>query len=229
MTSDRVPVASEEKSVAEVTRHVGDAYDRWAVSYDRQENRTRDLDGVILRAHGPDVRARRVLELGCGTGKNTAHLAERAEHVTALDLSEGMLAVARARITAPHVHFVRHDLRVRWPVADAAMDVVIGNLVLEHLEDLTPIFTEAARVLRADGTLYLSELHPMRQWLGAQAHFTDAGSGAVVHVPAFRHTVAEYVNGGLAAGFTVRGIGEWREDEAPPEAPPRLLTVRFTR
>jgi len=39
--------------------------------------------------------------------------------------------------------------------------------------------------------------------------------------------VSEYVNGGLAAGFTLRALGEHLEASAPPDAPPRLLSVLF--
>jgi malonyl-CoA O-methyltransferase len=88
---------------------------------------------------------------------------------------------------------------------------------------------EAARVLRAGGQLWLCELHPERLRRGGQAHFTDAASGATVHVPAHRHAVSEYVNGGIAAGLTLRQLGEWLEEGAAADAPPRLLSVLFEK
>jgi hypothetical protein len=48
-----------------------------------------------------------------------------------------------------------------------------------------------------------------------------------VHVTAHLHTVAEYVNGGIAAGLALRHLGEWLEADAPPDAPPRLLSMLF--
>ena len=211
---------------------VARAYDRWAASYDADRNLTRDLDAAVVRQAPLAVDGRDVLELGCGTGKNTTHLAERARAVLALDFSDGMLARARERVAgaaAGRVAFVRHDVREPWPVADGAVDVVVGNLVLEHVERLGPLYAEAARVLRPGGQLWLCELHPERQRRGGQAHFTDAETGATVHVPAHRHTVAEYVNDGIAAGLGLRHLGEWLEAEAPPDAPPRLLSVLFER
>jgi ubiquinone/menaquinone biosynthesis C-methylase UbiE len=211
---------------------VARAYDRWAASYDADRNLTRDLDADVVRRAPLALDGSDVLELGCGTGKNTTHLAERARSVLALDFSAGMLARARQRLTAAgaaHVRFARHDVREPWPVAGAAVDVVVGNLVLEHVVRLAPVFAEAARVLRPGGQLWLCELHPERQRRGGQAHFTDSTSGATVHVAAFRHTVAEYVNGGIAAGLVLRHLGEWLEAEAPAAAPPRLLSVLFER
>ena len=211
---------------------VAAAYDRWAASYDADRNATRDLDAEVVRAAPLRLDGRDALELGCGTGKNTVWLAGRARSLVALDFSEGMLARARERLTAAaaaHVRFVRHDVRDPWPVADAAVDVVVGNLVLEHVADLAPVCAEAARVLRRGGQLLLCELHPERQRRGGQAHFTDAATGVTTHVPAFRHTVSEFVNAGLAAGLALRHLGEWLEPGAPDDAPPRLLSVLFER
>src|SRR5215207_7367164 len=191
---------------------VSAAYDRWAASYDSDRNLTRDLDARVLREAPLDVDGRDVLELGCGTGKNTAWLAGRARSVVALDFSDGMLARARERLaglgTLQRVRLERHDVRELLPLAEASVDVVVGNLVLEHVRDLAPVFAEAARVLRPGGRLFCCELHPVRQLRGGQAHFTDAATGETVHVPAFRHTASEYVNDGLAAGLVLRALGE---------------------
>lgn len=205
---------------------VAQAYDRWSDSYDIDDNATRDLDASVLqRAHLP-LHGAAVLEIGCGTGKNTRWLASQATSVHALDFSAGMLARARAAVPDPHVRFTRQDIRDAWPVDDRSMDVVVGNLVLEHVGDLTSVFANASRVLRTDGLLYLCELHPYRQLRGGQAHFTDA-SGGTVHVPAFVHTVSEYVNGALSAGLRLVHLGEWLEDGAPEGALPRLLSATF--
>ena len=208
---------------------VADAYDRWAASYDDAPNATRDLDAVVLRRAALRVAGRDVLELGCGTGKNTVWLAEQARHVVAMDFSAGMLDVARRRVRAPTVRFVEHDVRAAWPVDAGSTDVVVGNLVLEHVRDLAPVYAEAVRVLRPGGQLFLCELHPYRQLRGGQAHFTDAATGETVHVPAFTHTVSEYVNAGVAAGLTLRALGEWLEPDAPAGSPPRLLSVLFEK
>lgn len=208
---------------------VAHAYDGWASTYDEDVNPTRDLDAEVLRTSNLDVHGRDVVELGCGTGKNTTWLAMHARSVVALDVSAGMLARARARVPAAHVTFVQHDVRTSWPLADGTADVIVANLVLEHVEHLAPVYREAARVLRNGGELLFCELHPERQRRGGQAQFTDSATGETIMVPAHRHTVAEYVNDGLAAGLELLQLGEWIEDAAPPAAPPRLLSVRFRR
>jgi ubiquinone/menaquinone biosynthesis C-methylase UbiE len=203
------------------------AYNRWASSYDADKNATRDLDAFVMRRTPLDLTNRDVLELGCGTGKNTVFLAEHARHVTALDFSEGMIARAHQRLATSNVKFIRHDVREIWPVPAASVDVVVANLILEHVHDLAPVFFEAARVMRSNGQLFICELHPYRQLLGTQAHFTDPGTGETVKVTAHVHTVSEYVNGGIEAGFTLRALGESIEDGAAIDAPPRLISLLF--
>ncbi|HEY8175238.1 MAG TPA: class I SAM-dependent methyltransferase, partial [Gemmatimonadaceae bacterium] len=95
---------------------VSSAYDRWAVSYDADKNATRDLDATVVRRAPLDLADRDVLELGCGTGKNTAWFAEHARQVTALDFSEAMIARAHERLATSNVKFLRHDVRELWPV-----------------------------------------------------------------------------------------------------------------
>jgi|SRR5687768_5580965 ubiquinone/menaquinone biosynthesis C-methylase UbiE len=208
---------------------VARAYDRWALSYDADRNATRDLDALVLRAAPFEVSGREVLEIGCGTGKNTVWLAQQARRVIAMDFSPAMLARARERVDEKNVEYLQHDVREAWPLPSRTVDVVVGNLVLEHVHDLAPVYREAARVLRPGGALFFCELHPYRQLRGGQAHFTDARTGETIHVTAHVHSVSEYVNAGLAASFTLRALGEHVETGAQEDALPRLISVLFAR
>jgi ubiquinone/menaquinone biosynthesis C-methylase UbiE len=140
-----------------------------------------------------------------------------------------MLDVARSRVPPDRVTFIQHDVRERWPADDASFDVIVANLVLEHLSNVAPIFAEAARVLRPGGMMYSCELHPYRQLRGGQAHFTDEWSGETVFAPAFQHTIAEFVNAAVASGLTLQRLDEWTEDNAASPEIPRLLSMQLRR
>ena len=211
------------------THDVRGGYDRWAPAYDSQPNATRDLDAEVVRRSGLSLSGAVVLELGCGTGKNTGWFAQTARRVIAVDFSAGMLAEARRRVTAANVELRTHDIRERWPVADGSIDVIACNLVLEHVEDLAPIFHEAVRVLRSGGELLVCELHPYRQLSGAQAHYLDPDSGGAVPVPAFLHSISDFVNGALRAGLELLWMEEAVESSAARGAAPRLLALRVGR
>lgn len=114
---------------------------------------------------------------------------------------------------------------------DGEADLVIGNLVLEHVADLKPVFSEAHRVLRACGLLYVCELHPYRQLRGSAAQFASEVGDA--RVEAYVHTTAEYVGAGLSAGFELTSMAEPADATPAPseKAPsfPRLLQLLFKR
>ena len=206
---------------------IATAYDVWAETYDTDPNRTRDLAAAVLRKIGLKLTGRNVIEVGCGTGRNTEWLAQQAGNIVGLDFSEEMLQRAQARVRSPHVRFVHQDVRNPWPLAHASADLVIAMLILEHVEDIKPMVAKAARALTAGGELFICELHPMRQLLGGQAQFNNARTGEHHRVPAFLHDVSDYVNAGLRLGFELASLGEWRDLEAPMSNAPRLLTLLF--
>jgi len=216
-------------STAADTVSVARAYDLWAARYDTDLNRTRDLAARVLRDAALPVAGADITEFGCGTGLNTEWLAADARSLVALDFSEGMLAEARRRVRRPTVRFISHDVRTPWPLEDSSADLVVATLVLEHVERLPPVFAEAARVLRPGGTLLSAELHPMRQLLGRQAEYTDPQSGRVETIEAHLHDASDYVGAGLRAGLRLVELGEWRDDPSDRAAPPRLISVRFTK
>jgi SAM-dependent methyltransferase len=207
---------------------VRQAYAGWAESYDTDANATRDLDAALLRRAALPLDGAEVVEFGAGTGKNTAYLAARAASVIALDLSEAMLERARRRGLGDHVRFVTHDVTRPWPLAAGAADLVIGNLVLEHVADFRPVFAEARRVLRPGGLLYVAELHPYRQLRGAGARFR--GAAGEVRVEAYVHAVSDYVSAALAAGLALTGMAQVGDEDRPAGAEPalpRLLQLSF--
>lgn len=206
-----------------------DAYQDWAGIYDTNENRTRDLDALVLRGTELPLDGARVIELGAGTGKNTEYLAQTAASVLALDLSPAMLDKARARDLGDHVSFAEHDITRPWPAGDASADLVVGNLVLEHVDDLTPVYAEIGRVLKPGGILFLSELHPDRQKRGSRAQFERDGQAAVVE--AYVHSVSDYVAGAEAAGLVLTGLNEAIEADAEidEDTLPRILALTFSK
>jgi ubiquinone/menaquinone biosynthesis C-methylase UbiE len=205
------------------------AYDRWAETYDTDSNRTRELAGEVLRQVDLPLAGRDIVEIGCGTGRNTEWLATQAASITALDFSEEMLRRATTRIQDPKARFIQHDVRSRWPLADDAADVVIAMLILEHVEHLETVFAEANRVLRRGGELLICELHPMRQLMGGQAQFNNNQTGERELVPAFLHNVFDYLNATSSSGFEIVSQTDWRDSDALSNDAPRLLSLHLRR
>ena len=205
---------------------IQDAYTNWALTYDEDRNRTRDLDRQVTSSTLSDQHVGSIVETGCGTGKNTAFLAEIGDRVTALDFSVGMLARAREKVQAANVTFVETDLTQPWPVVDRSADLVVCNLVLEHIENLHFIFAQAARVLLPGGRFFVCELHPFRQYQGTQATF-QRGDGAVL-IDAYVHHISDFLAAAEASDLSLASLKEWwhLEDEGKP---PRLASFVFVK
>lgn len=202
------------------------AYDEWAETYDENENPTRDLNFKAIREEELELTGKKVLEVGCGTGLNTEYLAQNADKVVAVDFSERMLKKARQRLVNNNVDFVKADITKSWKFADSSFDLVIANLVLEHIKQLSYIFQEAFRVLNPGRELYIAELHPYKQLQNSQAKYIRQETGEEVFVDAFDHSISEFINTAIQIGFNPVGMKEWKTNG---EDIPRLLTLRFRK
>lgn len=203
---------------------IQNAYNEWSGIYDSNRNFTRDLDAQVTREILADQRFASILELGCGTGKNTVFLAEIGERLHAFDFSEGMIQKAREKVKSGNVRFEVADLTGRWNCDDSAYDLIACNLVLEHIEDLSHIFSEAARTLIPGGKFLINELHPFKQYGGTKARFERGAD--VVEVDVFVHHISEFIHAAQNHGLTLVKFNEhWHAEDA--DKPPRLVSFMF--
>ena len=169
-----------------------DSYNAWAGSYDSMKNKTRDLEAEVLRKTFLNPHYGNILELGCGTGKNTGWLARKADYVTAFDFSPKMMEKAKQKPDSENVIFTQADITEPWPVKPGWANLIVCSLVLEHIKALAPVFEEGARALKRGGKFYICELHPLKQYNGTRARFeTKEG---LQQPEAFVHHISDYTN-----------------------------------
>jgi ubiquinone biosynthesis O-methyltransferase len=143
-----------------VIEHTAALYDRW---HERLHGGA-SPDAVSLAswhrsalALAPDVAGRDILEVGCGAGDFSIHLAQAGGIVTAVDFSARAVGIAREKA-------VRHGQRVTLAVADAQtlpfanerFDLVFSCECLEHVPHPRAMLGELHRVLKPGGTLVLT-------------------------------------------------------------------------
>jgi SAM-dependent methyltransferase len=100
-----------------------------------------------------DPKGLKILDLGCGLGDAAAYFGLRGARVTAVDISPGMVKVARklaAREGVSRRVKVSQALGEKLPFRNASFDVVYGNGVLHHL-DTAVAAPEIARILKPGG------------------------------------------------------------------------------
>jgi len=206
--------------------NVQEAYNYWAKTYDTDVNLTRDLDQVVTANTLSGLKFKSAIELGCGTGKNTILLSQIAEIVQATDFSEDMIQQAKEKLKSPNVSFLVSDITKPWVYSDRSADLIVCNLVLEHIEDLAFVFSEAFRCLVEGGKFFVCELHPFRQYQGRKANFQQAQ--ATVEIPAFTHHLSDFFGAGQSCGFTVSRLQEWWHTQ-DLNSPPRLVSFVFEK
>ncbi|ETS86953.1 hypothetical protein PFICI_00781 [Pestalotiopsis fici W106-1] len=194
-----------------------EAYDRWAAVYDTDGNFLQALDDLEMSklfskfraALNPSASPRKLVDLGCGTGRNTAQLlgVEDAT-VVALDASPGMLAVAEKRLNdlvkaaqGGGAQSSGHDKLAMGifdlltcdipPETARQADGVISTLVLEHIP-LDTYFRHVSQMLKPDGVLLLTNMHSDMGRI-SQAGFVDTMTGEKVRPTSYAHTVEDVI------------------------------------
>ena len=105
----------------------------------------------------------RVLDLGCGAGTDSlvaAQMVGEQGHVTGIDMTNEMLAKARAAAALTgltNVDFVEGEAE-RLPFPDESFDVVISNGVIDLIPDKDAVFSELHRMLVAGGRMQIADV-----------------------------------------------------------------------
>jgi ubiquinone/menaquinone biosynthesis C-methylase UbiE len=166
-------MAAESAATREVERNRA-AHDRLGAAYEARhpeifnEIEQARLREAVARALGEvrtGSRPLRALDVGAGTGNLTAHLLALGAHVTAADVSAGLLAELRRRYghTGRVEPAVLNGLDLR-PLPDEAFDFVGAYSVLHHVPDYASLVAEMARVTRRGGVVYLDHERTDESW-----------------------------------------------------------------
>jgi ubiquinone/menaquinone biosynthesis C-methylase UbiE len=133
-------------------------YDRTSIpeGYDRARDHGPEalalwMSTVESRVHGRPIR--RILDLGCGTGRFSQALAARFDaEVVAIDPSEKMLAIARRKPHEPRVHYEPGRAEA-IPLEARSVDMIFTSMTFHHFTDRALVARECRRVLSDVGAL----------------------------------------------------------------------------
>ena len=201
-----------------------DKYNAWAYQYDNNINPTRDLDKTVTKESLSNIDFFKVLELGCGSGKNTEWIITKADKLVGLDFSKNMLELARKKITSKKVTFINADINEKWPINNNSFDLATINLTLEHIEILDHVFNSLFMKLVPGGKCFICELHPKKQLAGSKAQFKENGTEIALDV--FQHSEQDYIQSAEKAGFNLLAKKDWYDSE---ENIPRLISFLFEK
>ncbi|HWX50051.1 MAG TPA: class I SAM-dependent methyltransferase [Roseomonas sp.] len=197
-----------------------------------------------LQALLPPLHGQRVVDLGCGFGWFCRWVREQgAAKVLGLDVSERMLARARAATTDPAITYERADLE-HLQLPEAAFDLAYSSLALHYIEALPALLAQVHRALVPGGALVFSVEHPIYTAPSQPGWTTDAEGRQTWPVDAYlaegpRRTdwlakgvikqhrmIGTYVNLLTGLGFTLVHLEEWGPTTAQIAARPELAVER---
>ena len=199
-------------------------YNKWAFKYDNKINLTRDLDKVVTKKSLVNYNFSNVLELGCGSGKNTEWLITRANKLVGLDFSKSMLDIARKKIISQKATFIETDLNKKWEISNNSFDIATVNLTLEHIDKMDHIFSSLFMKLIRGGKCFVSEIHPKKQLTGSKARFEINRTEIILDV--FQHSEQDYIQSAEKAGFKLLTKKDWYDNENDI---PRLISFLFEK
>ena len=218
--------------------------DEFFAGYARLPRSVSGLEGApewpALRALLPDLRGRRVVDLGCGYGWFCRWARQQgAAEVLGIDLSEKMLARARQDTHDAAITYCRADLDA-LELPPASFELVYSSLAFHSIADLGRLIAQLHGALVPGGALVFSAEHPIYtapakpHWQVDAAgqkswpvdHYLDEAQRATdwlaPGVIKYHRTIGTYVNLLTGKGFTLRHLEEWQPTEAQIAAQPSL-------
>ncbi|MDF2543060.1 MAG: Methyltransferase type 11 [Herbinix sp.] len=204
----------------------------------------------VLKQMLPDMRNKRVLDLGCGYGWHCEYAVEQgAKSVVGVDISEKMLEVAKKKHLVGNIDYRQMAMEdIEFP--NEVFDIVISSLALHYIEDFHELCNKIHSYLTDGGYFIFSVEHPIFTAYGEQDWYYDK-EGNRLHWPVDRYfeegvrkakflgedvmkyhkTLTTYINGLLHAGFDLCELTEPKANDdflkAYPEAIDELRRPMF--
>lgn len=195
------------------------AFSAWAKVYDDQPNPLLALEERYLSRVLPGVCGKDVLDAGCGTGRWLRRFADQAPRsLYGIDSSSEMLAAARHALPGKAM-LIMAQLPI-VPLVSSSTDLALCSFALSYISDIPTLAQQLRRVLRQNGNLLITDMHPdTAVTLGWKRGFDALGA----HFQLATHNRSlSFVQGAFEGqGFEVAALYQPRFDE-----PERSMFIR---
>jgi ubiquinone/menaquinone biosynthesis C-methylase UbiE len=187
-------------------------YDRWSRTYDSEaDNVLLALDQSLFEALlcRVQVRGKRVVDVGCGTGRHWATVLSREPaELVGYDVSPGMLERLKRRYPDAAAHLAgAHDLA---RTNDESCDLVVSTLAFSHFPSADAALREWARVLPPGGDALLTDVHPV---LAATSTTMFRSGGRTLRIRTYVRPLSALKAAFARGGFEVLAVEERLVDE----------------
>ena len=108
-----------------------------------------------------NVKNKKVLDVGCGTGRYTIMFSKKGAKVEGIDISQKMLNIARQKAEENKVKIkLINGNMLNLPYESNKFDIIVSSLALDHVKEYDKAISEFVRVCKPRGKIIFSVLHP---------------------------------------------------------------------
>ena len=160
------------------------------------------------------LKAKQVLDLGCGDGYDLSQIKLKGAAIFGVDSSEEMVRLAQ--LNNPEGN-IKVGFFEKIPFSDRSFDVVVSKWAFQTSAHIDPIYHEIARVLKPNGQLIYLSCHPIRQFIEKKRKGKDYFKKEIVESVFFdgqitakepSHTMNEYLSPTFFELFTLESYEE---------------------
>lgn len=179
----------------------------------------------------------RLLDIGCGYGKDLEHFYRQGCEVYGIDISSEMLKLARERV--PQAQLDQSSFE-NLPYEKGYFDFVFSRYAIQHSHNVEGVLKETHRVLKSGGDLVFLVTHPMRHyfekktkdyWVQEDIPSVILDGKLTVCEPS--HILSEYLSPFMLSNFTLE---EFQEKHDPAARTfegfgdyPRVMVMRYKK
>lgn len=167
------------------------AYDLWAADYDHQtDNPLIFLDELVfnLLITPINIEHKTIVDIGCGTGRHWPMLlAKKPLQIIGCDVSKEMLDKLTGKY--PQAKTYLTDGVSLKQIRDKSCDLIICNLALGYIKDLSRTFGEWHRILKSQGEIIITDFHPAALTSGGNRTLTH--NGKLFFIKNYIHPLSE--------------------------------------
>ena len=223
----------------------------FAKEYDKMRNEKKGYNANDLieipnfRNLVPDVKGKRILDLGCGYGENDRYYKDLgADYILGIDISEHMLEIAKKENNMDGIEYKKMAMEDISNIKER-FDIVISSLAIHYVKDYNKLVKDIYNLLDEDGMFVFSQDHPLRianifepwmeknyteingKWFLLVSDYNRTGLREKkwydISVQKYHRNFSEIINGLVEAGFKIDKILEPLPNKEMVEKVPKYI------
>ncbi|MCS7106455.1 MAG: class I SAM-dependent methyltransferase, partial [Candidatus Aenigmarchaeota archaeon] len=190
-------------------RKIYDKYGKYFIALEEKNEDRINVSRIVISLLG-EVKGKKILDAGCGGGKDCLLMARKGAKVVGIDISPRMIEIARQRCNS-QVEFYVRDMQ-NTDFLEGEFDVIVSLFSLMYKKNLSLVFKEFRRILKKGGELILAVPHPIWKMMRYTKNYFFRGKRYELHgkMKLFNYyrTTEDYINTLVSSGFVLKEVKE---------------------